>query len=142
MAWKINLWARLGDGDHALKMVKGLLTQSTLPSLLDTCPPFQIDGNFGGTAGIAEMLLQSQEEATGAGEGGTSIGPYVISLLPALPSSWPTGSVKGLCARGGFEVDIAWKDGRVTSYRIAAKEPHPVKVRIDGQTTTVMAEKL
>jgi alpha-L-fucosidase 2 len=142
MAWKINLWARLGDGDHAGRMVNALLTESTLPSLLDTCPPFQIDGNFGGTAGIAEMLLQSQEQTTGNATHDAPVAPFVISLLPALPSSWPTGSVKGLCARGGFEVDIAWKDGQVTSYRIAAKERRPVEVRIDGQTTTVMAEKL
>jgi alpha-L-fucosidase 2 len=114
-------------------MLHELLTQSTLPNLLDVCPPFQIDGNFGATAGIAEMLLQSHEE----GENGTP----VLSLLRALPSAWPVGLVRGLRARGGFEVDIAWKDGKVLSYRITAKEPCPVKVRVNGEVKTVIAEK-
>ncbi len=141
MAWKINLWARLEDGDHACKMLNALLTQSTLPSLLDTCPPFQIDGNFGGTAGIAEMLLQSDEEADDGKPAG-SPPSFIVSLLPALPSIWSQGVVKGLRARGGFQVDIAWKEGKVTSYRIAADQPRPVKVRINGKIQTILAEKI
>ena len=99
-----------------------------LPNLLDTCPPFQIDGNFGYTAGVIEMLLQSY-----TGE---------IDLLPALPRAWPEGKVTGLHARGGFTVDIEWKQGKVTHYRIASAEPRPVKVRVNGQIMTVQAERL
>ena len=128
IANKINMWARLQDGDRAYKLVTDLLSHGILPNLFDTCPPFQIDGNFGYTAGVCEMLIQSHLDE--------------IHLLPALPKAWSAGSVKGLRARGGFTVDIEWKDGMVTTYRIASPEPHEVKVRVNGEVKTVNAKIL
>jgi len=118
-AWIINFWARLEDGEQAHANVLALLRKSTLPNLWDLHPPFQIDGNFGGTAGIAEMLLQSH-----AGQ---------IALLPALPKAWPAGKVSSLRARGGCEVDLTWADGRLTNVELRPKlKDAPIRLRLPG----------
>lgn len=120
--WIINFYARLRNADKAYENVQALLQKSTANNLFDMHPPFQIDGNLGSAAGIAEMLVQSQNED----EAGTPI----ITLLPALPSAWPTGSVKGLCARGGFVVDVVWNQGELKAATFTSKNGGTCKIQI------------
>lgn len=127
MGWKLNQWARLQDGNHAYKLFGNLLKNGTLDNLWDTHAPFQIDGNFGGTAGVTEMLLQSH---TG-----------FIQLLPALPDAWKDGSVSGLCAKGNFEVGMTWKDGTLTEAVIVSNAGEPCIVHYAGKEVKFKTKK-
>ncbi len=118
-AWIINFFARLADGNTAYKNIEALLKNSTLPNMFDNHPPFQIDGNFGGTAGIAEMLLQSHDG--------------YIELLPALPDAWSDGEFKGFMARGGFKVSAKWQSGRVVSCRVEGREGQSFRICLNGE---------
>jgi alpha-L-fucosidase 2 len=148
MNWKINLWARFLDGNHAYKLLTNQISLvdkcdysnidfygkgGTYPNMFDACPPFQIDGNFGFTAGIAEMIMQSHD--------GT------IQVLPAIPDVWKSGSVKGLCARGGFEIEfMEWKNGKISKLIIKSKLGGNCRIRsysplkAEGKTILLLAK--
>lgn len=127
MGWKLNQWARLQDGNHAYTLFGNLLKNGTVDNLWDTHPPFQIDGNFGGTAGITEMLLQSHMG--------------FIQLLPALPDAWKDGSIQGVCAKGNFEIDMIWKDGLLQEATLLSKAGENCTVKYAGKTISFKTAK-
>ena len=127
MGWKLNQWARLQDGNHAYMLFGNLLKNGTLDNLWDTHAPFQIDGNFGGTAGITEMLLQSHMG--------------FIQLLPALPDAWKEGSINGICAKGNFEVSIAWENNQLKEATVTSKAGTPCTIKYGDQTLSFKTQK-
>jgi alpha-L-fucosidase 2 len=132
LAWKINFWARFKDGDHAMKMIKMLVSPAAkgggaYVNLFDAHPPFQIDGNFGGAAGIAEMLLQSHTQ--------------FVEVLPALPADLPDGEVKGILARGGFELNFKWNNGVLTALEISSKAGGVCLLRYGNKITSIATQK-
>jgi alpha-L-fucosidase 2 len=143
-AWTINLFARLLDAEKAHEYILWHLNRMIAPNLFDVCyGVFQIDGNFGYAAGVCEMLLQSQERAEVGGQRAEVRGKgaeFVLSLLPALPKAWPSGSVKGLKARGGFEVDMTWADGKIVT--LTLKSTLGKRCRIRSTTPLKMEEGL
>ncbi len=144
MGWKVNFWARLKDGDRAFKLLNNLMrltgspeTDYTgggiYPNMFDAHPPFQIDGNFGVVSGIAEMLIQSHRR--------DQKGDYILELLPALPSAWPDGCVRGLCARGGFEISVFWKGGKLESVEVLSKMGRRCVVQYQDRIRDLETEK-
>jgi alpha-L-fucosidase 2 len=132
LGWKINCWARFKDGNHTFKMIKMLLTPAgtnagSYPNLFDAHPPFQIDGNFGGAAGIGEMIVQSHTK--------------YIDILPALPDALPDGEVKGICARGGFVLDIKWKNGELENITVLSKAGMQLLLRYEGKEKNMTTVK-
>jgi alpha-L-fucosidase 2 len=131
-AWRMPLWARVGEGDKAYRQLSELMARKTLPNLFDLCGPFQIDGNFGATAGMAEMLLQSRFDPT------TPEAAAEVVLLPALPSAWRRGSVTGLRTRGGFEIDLAWENGTLRSATVRSRSGRPLLLRAGSHRVTLV----
>lgn len=126
--WKMALWARLYEGNRALKIFKGYIKEQAYPQLFAKCyRPLQIDGTMGVTAGITEMLMQSHEG--------------VIDLLPALPDAWPEGSISGLCARGGFELALVWKEKKLTRVEILSKSGLPCRITPGGSAKVISEGK-
>ncbi|HEX3168008.1 MAG TPA: glycoside hydrolase N-terminal domain-containing protein, partial [Chitinophagaceae bacterium] len=132
LGWKINCWARFKDGDHAFRLIQMLLSPSksdagSYPNLFDAHPPFQIDGNFGGAAGIGEMILQSHTK--------------FIDILPALPAALPNGEVKGYCARGGFVFDIKWSDGKLQELAVTSRAGQALLLRYNNKVVNIPTTK-
>jgi alpha-L-fucosidase 2 len=132
LGWKINLWARFKDGDHTYRLIQMLLSPATggagsYPNLFDAHPPFQIDGNFGGAAGIGEMLIQSHTK--------------YIDILPGLPSALPNGEVKGICARGGFVLNIKWSGGRLEEVEVLSNAGQECLLRYNGKELKIATQK-
>jgi alpha-L-fucosidase 2 len=132
LGWKINCWARFKDGNHAFKLIQMLMSsaasgEGSYPNLFDAHPPFQIDGNFGGAAGIGEMLLQSHTK--------------YVDILPALPDALLNGEVKGLCARGGFVMDMKWQKGKLKYLKVLSKAGMPLLLRYNGKVKSITTTK-